>query len=541
MSNKIKTNRLSIYLIKLEFDTADKILKDINSVTAHKLSDDESSILYTKDSFIRPPQWIEKFFLKSPDDFNLKNSSSQALYLIKIKVDNNNDRYFAIPFGVGYHLLKPGVIEERFGLKVVLNTVDEKQLRSIDKKNMSNVPKQSREQISANSIVADFGIDIEQDLILGVTGKTKNEDFGKTITGKDALKVSIRTNINTIHNFLKKCYEQYKKEDYKTNFGWIDQIAEIKSKIIINKLNEKLIEKVKIKEFEKLWMAIPEIIDWEDVEGFCYSYDKNADKLDDIFIQSFLDGIYADENYNDVSLDTFTKKQIFCFSSSTENVIHQWKAYKCLYCEIEENEKTYLLTNGKWYEIQTDFVKQINKEYEELLTKTCNLDLPDYKHENEGDYNKKVAENENSLCLMDKKNISYGGGYSKIEFCDLYSKNKEMIHVKIYGGSSMLSHLFNQGLVAGELFKAEKEFRDKVNSKLEDEFKLSDTSNINPTDYKVIYAIISHVKKDLNIPFFSKVSLKNAKKRLETIGYNVFLMKIKAENRLKKEVVKTDA
>ncbi len=133
------------------------------------------------------------------------------------------------------------------------------------------------------------------------------------------------------------------------------------------------------------------------------------------------------------------------------------------------------------------------------------------------------------LCLMDNKNIPYGGGYSKIEFCDLFSKSKEIIHVKIYGGSSVLSHLFNQGLVSGELYKSEKIFRDKVNKELEDDFKLSDTKNINSNDYKIIYAIISHVRKELNIPFFSKVGLKNAKRRLETIGYNVFLIKIKAD------------
>lgn len=530
MPDNPKTNRLSIYLIKSEFDSADKILKDIKSITTHNLLDDETSVLFTKDSFIRPPQWIEKFFLKSTDDFNLKNSSSQATYLTKIKV-NNSYRFFAIPFGVGYHLLKLGVIEERFGLKIVLNTVDEKQLRSIDKKNMSNVPKQSREQISVNSEVIDFGIDIEQDLILGVTGKTKNEGFGKTITGKDALKVSIKADINSIEKFLKKCYEQYQKNDYKTNFGWIDQIAEIKSKSIIKNLNEKLIKKVKSKEFEKLWMAVPEIIDWEDVEGFCCSYDKKAEKVDDIFIKSFLNGIYADENYDDVSLDTFTKKHIFCLSSSSDMVIYQWKAYKCLYCEIEEVNKTYLLTNGKWYEIQTDFVKQINKGYDKLLKKSCPLSLPSYNHKNEGEYNEKAAEADTSLCLMDKKNISYGGGYNKIEFCDLFSKNKEIVHAKIYGGSSVLSHLFNQGLVSGELFKAEKEFRDKVNSELEEDFRLSDTSSINPADYKIIYAIISYVKEDLNIPFFSKVSLKNAKKRLETIGYDVFLIKIKADSK----------
>ncbi len=177
MKNKTKTNRLSIYLIKEEFNTTESILKDIEQVTMLNLNDDKSFTLYTKDSYVHPPQWIQKFFLETPDNFNLKNSSSQALFLAKIKVSDDKYRFFTIPFGFGRHLLNLGVIEERFGLKVVLNTVDETQLRSIVKKNMLNVPKESREQVSLNSVIADFGIDIEQDLILGVTGKSKNEVF----------------------------------------------------------------------------------------------------------------------------------------------------------------------------------------------------------------------------------------------------------------------------------------------------------------------------------------------------------------------------
>jgi len=526
MDKNAKTNRLSIYLIKKEFDSPATIFKDIDSLSAFNLDDSGTSILYTKDSYIHPPKWIENFFLKSAKDFKLKNSSSQAVFFTKISLNSDDFRYFTIPFGMGYHMLKPGIIEERFGLKVVLNTVDENQLRSIDKKNMSNVPKQSREQVAINSIVADFGIDIEQDLILGVTGKSRIEDFGKTITGKDSLSVSVKTDVNSINEFLIKCFDYYQKEDYKNSFGWIDQIAEIKSTIQIKSLNNKLIEKIKSKNLEKIWMSIPEIIEWEDVEGFNYSYNKNDDKVDDIYLPSFLKGLFSDEIFDQLAIDTFTKNQVLCYSSSTENIKHQWKAFNCLYCEIEDGNRTYLLTNGKWYQIENVFVNLINNDYRELLNKPVSNQLPEYSHENEGAYNSSVANSSNKVCLMDKKNIPYGGGYSKIEFCDLYSLDKELIHIKYYGGSSVLSHLFNQGLVSGELFKAEKGFRDKVNAELGESFKLTNTDNINAPDYKIIFAIISHVKKELDIPFFSKVSLKNAKKRLETIGYQVFLVKI---------------
>ena len=75
MDKNAKTNRLSIYLIKKEFDSPATIFKDIDSLSAFNLDDSGTSILYTKDSYIHPPKWIENFFLKSAKDFKLKNSS----------------------------------------------------------------------------------------------------------------------------------------------------------------------------------------------------------------------------------------------------------------------------------------------------------------------------------------------------------------------------------------------------------------------------------------------------------------------------------
>jgi len=57
-------------------------------------------------------------------------------------------------------------------------------------------------------------------------------------------------------------------------------------------------------------------------------------------------------------------------------------------------------------------------------------------------------------------------GLTKVEFCDLFGLNKEIVHIKRYTGSSELSHLFQQGVVSAELFLHEPEFRKLVNDKL---------------------------------------------------------------------------
>lgn len=533
MSQEIPTNRLSVYLIKEEYSEHKDILKKIGTLQSKNVKG--VGVLYFGESHIFKPSWLEKFFRSAlGDDIEkLFNASSKAILLTKVKIATKKERVFAIPFGYGWTFLNHGVWEERFGLKTTLNTVDPNNLRRIDKKNMSSVPKDTSEQLSREGVAADFGIDIEQDLIQSITGKAKEEGFGKTITGKDSLNLSVKVDLSNIQEFLKQAYKKYESNEYKKDFGWIDQISEVKDPKIIEKQNKGLIDSIKNNNFDKVWMAVPELVDWADVSGFSYKNKKNDLKAD-IILAEFISNL-PDSEKNNLSLDVFNR-HIYCFGASSDELKHQWKAFNCLYCEIQDDtkKKTYLLSNGKWYKVENDFAKQVNDGYQQLRDSTASITLPTYKYKNENEYNEDTAKNNNNLCCMDKKLISHGGGYSKIEFCDLYSKDKKIIHVKYYGGSAVLSHLFLQGVVSGELLLADKEFREKVNEKLPDGHKINNPNDRpNPADFQIIFGIISSSIKQLEIPFFSKVSLRNAKRRLETYGYKVSLQKISTEEKEK--------
>jgi uncharacterized protein (TIGR04141 family) len=52
-------------------------------------------------------------------------------------------------------------------------------------------------------------------------------------------------------------------------------------------------------------------------------------------------------------------------------------------------------------------------------------------------------------------NIRHGGGHSQIEFCDLYSIDRDMVHIKPCFGSGVLSHLISQAAVSGQSFKSD--------------------------------------------------------------------------------------
>lgn len=514
-----QNNKLSVFLIKQGYDNFTDILK----TTDYRENVDGIGTFFYANSNINTPQWLGSFFNNElNDELFLKTSSARGVLICKVP-NGDSTVLFAIAFGMGRHMLNKDVIEERFGLKVTLNTIDASNIRSIEKNNIAVLSRLSKDQMSRDSEVSEFGIDIEQDLIRAVTGKAKLEAFGNIISGADSLSVSVKRDISNIKPFLELCYQQYQSDDYKADFGWVDQIEVVKSAQLIVVLDEQLLTLINERVLEKIWMAVPEIIDWSDLKGFKYLPRQKFEELsEDISLGSFAEAREPFENIGQVK-----SKKVYAYSASTENEIEHWSAYKCIYGEITLSGNIYVLNNAKWYLVNNDFVAAVDSFYQNI--NLSEIDLPDYNSGTEGEYNLMVADRTDNMISMDAKNISYGGGHSKIEFCDLLTRDKKIVHVKKYGGSSVLSHLFNQGVVSGELFISDREFRKKLNTKLPQGWKLQNSANKpKSADYEVVYAIISNTNQDRpHIPFFSKVSIKTAIRRLESFGYAVTLKNIK--------------
>ena len=517
----IRNNKLNIYLIKEKY---------INEADITKF-DDDSSILridlkdvgtfYYSKSFKNTPDWISSFFKNDETlvESQIFSAGTKAVLLVDI-IHNNKKRLFAIPFGTGRFLLNEFCFEERFGLITTLNIIESNNIRGLDKKTLSSNPKISREQIAKVGNADDFQIDFEKDLLQSITGRSNDLDFGNIITGKEALSISTKVDVSNIKEFLKKAITTFEKVDYKKNFKWVDQIKEVKIPEIVNQLNEELIVKLSLLD-DNIWLAVPEIIDWTNFSGFKYSKRKN----DPLFPELEIEKITQNESINLTTIEDLEKNQITCWSNDNE-IIHAWNLFKCINAEIDLNQKKYLLSNSKWFEIESEYVELVNASFNDIKLFE-RIDFPDYLHGNEGEYNDFVARKIDAICL-DANNIQYGGGHSKIEFCDILTKSKELIHVKRYGGSSVLSHLFNQGLVSGQLLIMDKKFRQLVYEKLITESfdPIITEERPDPSDFKVVYAIISK-KNNLQLPFFSKVTLKNAKMILESYGYELNLALIK--------------
>jgi hypothetical protein len=201
-------------------------------------------------------------------------------------------------------------------------------------------------------------------------------------------------------------------------------------------------------------------------------------------------------------------------------------AYRCLYAEVEHGSELFVLSSGKWYAVKADFVGETNAAYDRIPKYEGTF--PEFKDESEGHYLKRlVASDPKRFVLMDQKMLSYGGGHSQVEFCDLLTSDDDVLHVKRYGQSSTLSHLFAQGLVSGELFQMDATFREEINKKLPRGHKFQNP-RLRPKQgqFRVVFAIISDRRGELRLPFFSRLNLKHAARRLEAYGFRVARAKI---------------
>ena len=440
--------------------------------------------------------------------------------------DKNSAATFAIAFGQGRHLLQEGVVEERFGLRVVLNSIGPDSFRSIDKTTLGAVPKHSREQMSREVSPADFGIDIEQDLVSSVTAKTTDpKRFGKIMTGRDAIGLTASVDVTNISEFLSHSLAQSRSTAYRANFDWIDQIAEVRDGITETELNAALeVDRLNARNLPiKPGWQFPRSSTGRLSPAFVTFDPKQAELADDLALDRYLEAASEDQ----ITADGLKNHRIFAISAETEEQELKWSAFRCLYTEIDWKGRLYILNNGKWYEIARDFSEAVQSYFQKIPD--SQIDLPDYTGGDELDYNTSNAvQHLGRACCMDQQTVVYGGGRSKIEFCDIFTNDKKLVHVKKYGASSVLSHLFMQGAVSGELFLGDGEFRAKLNQILPRGYKLTDPrrSRPNPSEYEIVYAIISGSANPLNIPFFSKVSFRSARRRLENYGYRVTKKKI---------------
>jgi uncharacterized protein (TIGR04141 family) len=517
------THRLAIFLLKESLASPHDAVVKTNAQQETVSCGTVNATLYYTQANTHPPTWA-KFFARDPVHAKLlalRVASNGAIMLVPAGA-----HWFALAWGTGRHMLVPGAYEENFGLRVTLNSLTSEQIRSIDHVSFDAYTLHQRAQSSRAGSCYDFRVDVDQNVVKALTGSPSDKTLAVRMTGVEALSASVQIDLAALPDLLIRYLDRYNSTEYQANFPWIDHLRPVLDQVQVDSLDAELVAKLQAGDLTRFWLAVPEILEQDDVENFSYRLAQSADHYPDPLLLNFLATV-KDPSKIDVGL--LKQRQVFGHRSSFPGHPRTWTVYRCLYCEIDKGTDTFLLYDAKWYRITRDFVQSINDHVKSFVVPSTlpAFDLGQYA--TEGAYNEAVAAAQPHLLLLDRHIIFHGGSSGQIEACDLFDLDRRLIHVKRHGSSATFSHLFNQGEVSARMLIQDRSFREKVIAKLSGQHQaLIDVDAIKPSQFTIVFAVASDSSKPIGeaLPFFSRMTFARVATMLTNYGYKVELMKI---------------
>lgn len=200
-----KSRGFSIYLLKEGYDAANALRED------HALADDvgaqglpEDASLFVLDSAPRPPWWKAYFTIEK----ELTQVTKGALLFMPV-----GGRCFALSFGHVSHNLLDSSYEYDFGLRVTLNSLDPRKLKSTDTLD-PGAAKRQRTQLPIESELTLFDFERDSTILRSLTGKVRDEhkDLFRHATGASNLRISTDIEANELPDLCGKLLALYQSD-----------------------------------------------------------------------------------------------------------------------------------------------------------------------------------------------------------------------------------------------------------------------------------------------------------------------------------------
>ena len=508
-----KARNFSVFLMK-EGRTVDDLFAEDRVYDGERNLDalPEGASFFLIENAPRSPWWKEYFHVG--DDITQQQHGA-------IFVCPAGGRVFCICFGMVSHYLNDDAYEYDFGLRVTLNSVDPKKLRSTDSI-VTGPSMRQRSQVPLDAELTFFDFDHEGDVLKGLVGKVKEEHrhLFNNATGADNLRVSSKAELNELQGLCEGLLALYNSKDFETSFPGLRNIVPIKDPSLTNLLGSELLRALRTQSLD-IDLMVPDLINYNS-NVYASFIGVGASKLyEDVYIGRYYEYL-SQSNIEIATLELgMLKKQALCLADDEEKIYQKFSIIKCFVFDIVFDGETYHLRDGQWYKVHSDYISAMKIFLDPMFG---DLALPDYNDVTEGDYNARVASESDLLMCMDTMSISPVAS-NTIEPCDIYSVSngaRRFIHVKVSTLSSTLSHLFNQGVNPISLLKTSQYARDALQEIiLSSNEKSKDLKSIAPNDFskiEVVYAIVSRkvaTKKSDNLPLFSRISLMRSLKSLQ--------------------------
>lgn len=490
--------------------------------------------LYVSSVPPRQPSWIG-FLAQGFAQAGQWPTISSAGALLIVRVDEPALGYFAFTFGtLGRFLLRPDAPRRAYGLRAALNLMypsgdgsNPSRLRSLDSHRHDRSTVRARRQTSTASTFEVFDVDRMREILRTAVGRPADQDrWGLRVGGGDALNISPELDFSEVGQLCRDIHGASIRTDYRERFAWLDDVQPVTDPQTVGQLHESVLAMLRAGNIEELDLGPPSIIDWERIHGFRLPTDGRKVFRPEMRLEDLVRGLDHKGYLEDLDLPFMRRNNVIAVDGDGASV-ERWPLWRCLVGTLVVEETTFVLDDGDFWAVDSDFQKRLDGEIDAIPEITW---LPPAAVTmREAGYNKHVASVTDGCLLLDKCLVTIPSKTTPVELCDLLTADRRLVHVKRHLGSRDLSHLFSQGAVSAELLQSDADFRDETQRVVRevaegDSHLFFPTAGIDTREFGVVYAIVADWKGRSYaqaLPFFSKVNLRRAVADIRNRGFDV--------------------
>jgi uncharacterized protein (TIGR04141 family) len=476
--DNVELAQISFYLAKDEqsFETVIDPEAALNKRRAYRAHDFEAGdakcrfLYFEQVSGKSNPPWLDFANEKLPaaDQIKFVSRSESANGILLINLDG---KIFAATFGrSAASCLLSKALEPDFGIKNAMNMCGNEEIRQTKSQSNTITPTHIDRQVAKPSDSFTFGLNEAEDLRY-ISAHIKGEK-NVTLQGRDSLTVKVigkdKLSWDKLIAQCKKFLTAYVSTEFTKlfpNYKNFKAATDAEAKI----LDQELIDAMKVEDFHKLNLGIPEFLSEEE---YSYSYTNYATKEN--LIYSFLDPVQLKTclNLSAVTIDQLKRKKIWAYSPVEDRILSykKWYIYDCLNFEHKLGDDYFILSDGRWLKIDAEFYRTIEDFTANVLrVEPCEpayvgIDISNHakKRNEERIFNDTVCTLRKSAVKFDRAQLRIGTGKSNKEFCDILDLEDDgvvrIVNCKPWKDASSMNYLFSQAKFYCESFLRDETF-----------------------------------------------------------------------------------
>ncbi|GHF42386.1 uncharacterized protein (TIGR04141 family) [Amycolatopsis bartoniae] len=416
-----------------------------------------------------PVEWAEAVRSLTGVDLGFTTTTSAAALLLAA-----DGTQYALTFGQGWRYLRDSHVDREFGLDIAVRLLDPDEIRRITRRALSAKARVDRNLVPGGQGLWAFGLREHAELVRSLTGRVQRDvhadftyvrrrgsyrNFRFSLDCGDGLQLHLGTRGEDLLADLRELTRLATTPDVHARLAplrWVRRLGP--GHELTEKLDSAAADLLAGSGEGELGISYPAryhdgpAAHW--FRGHVGNVPVDTGELT-------LDDLRAGLRHTAHRLATLRTSAIEGFDDEGRSLGGPVSALHWLAAEVVEPGARFVLVDGDWYRLGEQYLAHVERVVADAFADRPEWTLPPWqdapRNEQgrvaEAAYNRHVESVDERFLCLDRSLLKTRVHPRGFEACDLLGPGNELVHVKKVSGStgsSVLSHLFAQGLVAAE-------------------------------------------------------------------------------------------